>query len=215
MAVTGIIFVLFVLAHMYGNLKMFAGEESFNGYSEGLRTLGTPELPRHGFLTIMEIILGVSVVLHVYSAIRLWRRADHARPTRYQKFRPVQQSLSSKWMRWGGVFLAFFIAWHLLEFTLVRINVGSGGQGGAITDNPYELMVHTFETWWMTIIYLIAMFALFMHLNHGIWSASATLGWTLTPSARKKAKGIALAVALIVSVGFSLTPFFILVRVIG
>lgn len=215
MAVTGIIFVLFVLAHMYGNLRMFGGEAAFNEYSEGLRTIGEPELPRHGFLTIMEIVLGVSVVLHIYSAVKLWMRADHARPQRYAKFRPVQQSLSSKWMRWGGVFLALFIIWHLLEFTLVRINVGSGGQGDAITQNPYQLVVHTFDTWWMTIIYLIAMFALFMHLNHGIWSASQTLGWTNTPSARTKAKTVALVVALVVSVGFSICPFFVLVGVIG
>ena len=214
MAVTGIIFVLFVLAHMYGNLKLFAGEASFNEYSEGLRTLGEPELPRHGFLTIMEIVLGISVVLHVYSAILLWKRAKTARPQRYQVFRPVQQSLSSKWMRWGGVFLALFIIWHLLEFTLVRINVGSGGQADAITQNPYRLVVHTFDTWWMTIIYLIAMFALFMHLNHGIWSASQTLGWTSTPAARVKAKTVAMVIALIVSIGFSICPFFVLVGVI-
>ncbi|WP_246136708.1 succinate dehydrogenase cytochrome b subunit [Leekyejoonella antrihumi] len=215
MAVTGIIFVLFVLAHMYGNLKLFFGEQSFNDYSEGLRTLGEPELPRHGLLTILEIILGVSVVLHIYSAIALWKRAQHARPVRYTVKKRVAASISSKWMRWGGVFLALFIVWHLLEFTLVRINVGSGGQVAGITQNPYELVVHSFQVWWLTVIYLVAMVALFMHLNHGIWSASQTLGWTSTPSARVKAKAIALVVALVVSIGFAICPFFVLVGVIS
>ena len=37
-------------------------------------------------------------------------------------------------------------------------------------------MVDTFEVWWMTLIYLVAMAALGAHLHHGIWSAAQTLG---------------------------------------
>ena len=38
MAVSGIIMVLFLIAHMVGNLHVFQGAESFNDYSEWLRT---------------------------------------------------------------------------------------------------------------------------------------------------------------------------------
>ena len=50
MAASGILFILFVLAHMYGNLKAFAGHDAFNEYSEHLRTIGEPILPYSGFL---------------------------------------------------------------------------------------------------------------------------------------------------------------------
>lgn len=213
MAVTGIIFVLFVLLHMYGNLKLFAGEESYNDYAEHLRTIGEPMLPYHGMLYVIEAVLLVSVVAHVYCAAQLWRRANAARPQRYSVKKRVAQSISSKWMRWGGVFLLLFVIWHVLEFTLLRVNVG-GDQSAAITQNPYQLVVHSFSVWWLTLIYLAAMIALGMHLNHGIWSASQTLGFTPTPGARRIAKTIAAVVALVVAVGFILPPLFILFGVI-
>jgi succinate dehydrogenase / fumarate reductase cytochrome b subunit len=40
MALSGLVFVGFVLAHMYGNLKAFAGHDAFNEYAEHLRTMG-------------------------------------------------------------------------------------------------------------------------------------------------------------------------------
>lgn len=212
MAVTGLIFVLFVIAHMYGNLyKLFDGHLAFNEYSEHLRTIGEPMLPRHGFLTIMEVVLGVSVILHVYSAAQLWKRAKAARPVQYAaKRKSVAQSFSSKWMRWGGLFLLLFIIWHLLEFTIVKFNVGSGGNGANIVNDPYELVVHSFQSWWLTLIYVLAMAALGMHLHHGIWSASQTLGFTPTPAARRIAKTVAAVVAVVVAVGFVIPPLAIL-----
>lgn len=207
MAVTGILFVLFVIAHMYGNLyKLFAGHAAFNEYSEHLRTMFEPILPRHGFLTIMEVVLGIAVVLHVYSAAQLWKRAKAARPQRYVMRKSVAQSFSSKWMRWGGLFLLLFVIWHLLQFTNPKINVGSGGNGASIKHDPYMLVVHTFNVWWMTLIYVLAMIALGMHLHHGIWSASQTLGFTNNARARSIAKTVGVVVALIVAVGFVIPP---------
>ena len=39
MAVSGIIMLLFLIAHMIGNLHVFQGARSFNDYSEWLRTV--------------------------------------------------------------------------------------------------------------------------------------------------------------------------------
>ncbi|MGN6414397.1 succinate dehydrogenase cytochrome b subunit [Flexivirga sp.] len=210
MAVTGIIFMLFVIAHMYGNLyKLFDGHTAFNTYSEHLRTIGEPMLPRHGFLTVMEVILGISVVLHAYAAYVLWGRARAARPQRYAVKKSIARSFSSRWMRWGGTFLLLFVIWHLLQFTIVKFNVGSGGNTTAITHDPYELTVHAFNVWWVTLIYVLAMIALGMHLRHGIWSAAQTLGFTSTVRARTIANVVAVVVALIVAVGFVIPPLAI------
>lgn len=174
MAVSGLIFVLYVLLHMYGNLKVFWGEEAFNTYAEHLRTIGEPMLPHAGLLWVIRVVLIIAVVAHVYSAAQLWKRANAAREQKYAVKKAVAASLSSKWMRWGGVALLLFVIWHLLHFTIAKINVGSGGQGAEITQNPYQLVVHSFGAWWMVIIYLLALAALGMHLHHGIWSASQT-----------------------------------------
>lgn len=42
MAVSGLIMVLYLLAHMYGNLKVFSGQVAFDGYARHLRTVGEP-----------------------------------------------------------------------------------------------------------------------------------------------------------------------------
>lgn len=214
MAISGIIFVLFVLLHMYGNLRAFWGETSYNTYAEGLRTFLYPDLPRTGFLWIMRAVLIVSLVVHVYSAATLWRRAKAARPVKYQVKKHTGAIPASRLMRWGGVTLLLFIIWHLLEFTIVKINVGDGGQGDAITHNPYRLLVASFNVWWLTLIYLVAMAMLGAHLHHGIWSSLQTLGLTNSARSRRTAKQFAFALAVIIAGGFSLVPIFIAVGVI-
>src|SRR2546426_1887201 len=54
MAVTGVILLLFVIAHLLGNLKVFQGAAHFNAYAEGLRTLGAPFLPRGLLLWVVR-----------------------------------------------------------------------------------------------------------------------------------------------------------------
>ena len=46
MAVSGVILLFYVAAHMVGTLKVFLGTEHINRYAEWLRTLGEPALPR-------------------------------------------------------------------------------------------------------------------------------------------------------------------------
>ena len=113
-------------------------------------------------------------------------------------------------MRWGGLTLLLFIVWHLLNFTIGKVNPSGGA-----TDDPYELMVDTFDLWWMTLIYLLAMVALGMHLHHGLWSAAQTLGLTNNERARRNFKIGGLLLALVVAVGFSLVPIFVLAGVIS
>ncbi|MCM0621255.1 succinate dehydrogenase cytochrome b subunit [Nocardioides bruguierae] len=209
MAGSGLIFIAFTLLHMYGNLHAFAGEVAFNEYAEHLRTLGEPMLPYSGALWVIRIVLIVSLVAHVYSAAKLWRRSNEARRVKYAVKKNVHSSLSSRTMRWGGITLLAFIIWHLLNFTIGKVNV-TGGE----TNNPYQLVVDSFSTWWLTIIYLIAMAALGMHLHHGTWSAMQTLGFTTSPVARKRAKIAGWVVAVVIAGGFSLVPLFTLFGVI-
>lgn len=209
MAVSGAVFIGFVLTHMYGNLKAFSGHDAYNEYAEHLREIGEPLLPHGGLLWILRTGLIVALVVHVYAAAALWRRAGKARTVKYVVKKNVHSSFSSRWMRWGGLTLLLFLVWHLLNFTIGKVNV----QGGA-TDDPYNLLVDTFDVWWLTLIYLIAMAALAMHLHHGVWSAAQTLGLTNNDKARRNAKMIGWVLAVVVAGGFSLVPIFTLAGVI-
>jgi succinate dehydrogenase / fumarate reductase cytochrome b subunit len=209
MAISGIVFVLFVLVHMYGNLKAFAGHDAYNEYAEHIRTVGTPILPYTGALWVLRIVLIVSLVAHVWSAVVLWRRAGKARPVRYQVKRNLASSLSSRTMRWGGLTILLFLIWHLINFTIGKVNV----TGGA-TNDPYNLLVDSFDTWWLTVLYLIAMVALGLHLHHGTFSACQTLGFTSTLASRTRARVLGWIVAIVIAGGFSLVPLFTLFGVI-
>jgi succinate dehydrogenase / fumarate reductase cytochrome b subunit len=208
MAVSGLLFLAFVLAHMYGNLKMFAGQEGFDGYAEHLREMGEPILPYGGFLWIMRVGLVVALVAHVWAAVVLWRRAGRARGTKYVKKKAVTATLSSRTMRWGGVALLAFIVFHLLQFTTHTVEVGGS------FDSPYDRMVAAFSQWWLLLVYVVAMVALGMHLRHGIWSAVQTLGWS-TRSREGLVKKSAVAVAVVVVVGFLAPPLAVFLGIIG
>lgn len=210
-AVSGIAFIGFVLLHMYGNLKAFAGHDAFNEYAEHLREIGEPLLPHAGLLWITRVGLLVALVVHVYCAVTLWRRAGSARTVKYVVKKNRSSTISSRWMRWGGVTILLFLVWHLLNFTIVKVNPRTGDVGSA---DPYLLLVDTFQVWWMTLIYLVAMAALAMHLHHGVWSSAQTLGLTNNSRARANAKALGAIVAVVIAGGFSLVPIFVLAGVI-
>jgi succinate dehydrogenase / fumarate reductase, cytochrome b subunit len=210
MALSGFAFLGFVLAHMYGNLKAFAGHDAFNEYAHHLRELGEPMLPHEGALWIVRVGLIVALAVHVYAAVVLWRRARGARTIRYVVKKHTGATFASRMMRWGGVTILLFIVWHLLNFTIGKVNVTGGP-----TDDPYNLLVDSFSTWWLTLIYLVAMAMLGAHLHHGIWSAAQTLGLTNNGRARRNAKWLGFGLALVITIGFSLVPVFVLAGVIS
>ena len=209
MAVTGGVFLAYVLLHMYGNLTAFAGHDGYNEYAEHLRSLGEPMLPNSGFLWVLRVVLIVALVLHVWAALKLWLRARRARTVRYEVKKNLASTLSSRTMRWGGLALLLFVIWHLVNFTIGKVNVTGGP-----TDDPYNLLVDSFSTWWLTVIYLLAMVALGMHLRHGVWSAAQTLGVTNNARARRNARVGGVVAAVVIAGGFALVPIFILAGVI-
>ncbi|MEV2274207.1 succinate dehydrogenase cytochrome b subunit [Nocardiopsis sp. NPDC049922] len=203
MAVTGAILVLYLIAHMYGNLKVFLGQEAFDGYAEGLRDLGYPLLPHEGFLWIARVVLLTAVLIHIYCAVVLTRRDNRARGgvSRYQVTKRVQRTYASYTMRWGGVLIALFVIFHILHLTVNVI-----APGGA-SDSPYERLVNGFQPayWYVTLFYVAAVIAAGFHLRHGIWSGAATLGANKADR-QGKINVVAVAIALVVTVGFLLPP---------
>jgi len=210
MAVTGVVFLLYVLLHMYGNLKAFAGHDAYNDYAEHLRTLGEPMLPYAGFLWVLRVVLIVALVLHVWAALKLTARARRARRVRYQVKKNFSSTVASRAMRWGGLALLLFVIWHLINFTIGKVNVTGGP-----TNDPFNLLVDSFSTWWLTVIYLLALVALGLHLWHGVWSAAQTLGVTNNARARRNAKLGGVVAAVVIAGGFAIVPLFILAGVIA
>lgn len=202
MAVTGIVLIGFVIAHMIGNLKIFEGANEINAYSRFLREVGQPELNYGQLLWIVRIVLLVCVALHIIAAFQLTRMSWAARPDGYTVKRELETTFASRMMRWGGVVLAAFIVFHLFHMT-----------GGMVGFEPgqfrhlavYQNVVAAFAVWPVSAFYIVAMGALCLHLSHGIWSMLQTLGWS---TARNEAtlKIISNVIGIAMFLGFSSVP---------
>jgi succinate dehydrogenase / fumarate reductase cytochrome b subunit len=202
MAVSGIIMILYLVAHMIGNLHAFEGAQEFNEYSHWIRTVGDPAVPHQTVLTIVRIVLIVSVVAHFWAAISLWRQARRARPVPYVTKKRVQQSFASRTVRWGGVILLLFIIWHILDLTFGTVNPAG-------TDTtPYDRLVASFSNIPITLFYVVAMLLLGLHLRHGIFAATQTLGQT-NKRRERAVNGIAYVVSTLLTAGFLLVPLSI------
>lgn len=181
MAITGLIFSLFVLGHMVGNLKIFMplhadGSAPIDDYGEFLRTLGEPLFPREGFLWILRIVLLACLVLHIWGAFALKKRSALSRG----KFKRTNlmggwQSTTTRWMLVTGVILLLFLIFHLLDLTVGEVVAADEFVHGNIRDN----LIATFapERWYVTLFYVLANLALLSHLTHGVYLAVSDLGW--------------------------------------
>jgi len=210
MAATGILLVLFLFAHMAGNLKIFFGGPTFDHYGHWLRTIGTPLLPETWYLWIQRTVLTVAVLGHVAAATILARRARKARPIRYAHRAKVQGSYAARTMRWGGVIVLLFVIFHVLDITTGTLNpVGD-------KLHPYANVVADFAPgrWYVTVFYALAIIAVGLHLRHGIFSAARTLGQR-SARGERLVQAVALVLSIVLVVGYLSVPFAVMTGLVS
>jgi len=199
MGVSGLILFGFVLSHMAGNLKILQGAEAINGYAVFLRELGYPAVPKYGVLWLARVVLLAAVGVHAVAAFQLWSRSRAARPAGYRKERDLSFTYASRTMRWGGVIVLLFIVYHILHFTTGQAHPDF------VYGDVYRNFVVAFSNPLVLGVYLVAQAALCLHLYHGLWSATQTLGVN-HPRYNHYRRPIATALALVVFVGFVIPP---------
>lgn len=211
MAVTGVIFGLFVIVHMLGNLKVFAGAEDFNAYAAFLRTVGYPAIPEEGVLWIFRIVLLVAVILHVYGAFALYGRARQSRGKfRRQGMVGGWNTFTARTMIITGVVLLAFIIFHILDLTIGAAVAPASFEHG----KAYANLVASFSRPAVAIWYIIAQLALLLHLSHGLWTATSDLGIT-GARWRKVLLFLSGLIPLLVVVGNIAIPVAVLTGLVG
>jgi succinate dehydrogenase / fumarate reductase cytochrome b subunit len=210
MAVTGLLLVGFLFAHMIGNLKIFVGAESFDHYAHWLREIGTPLLPETWYLWIQRAVLTFAVLGHIAAATILARRARKARPVRYAHRPKVQGSYAARTMRWGGVIVLLFVIYHILDLTTGTLNpIGDKA-------HPYANVVADFAPgrWYVTLFYTLAVVAVGLHLRHGIFSAARTLGQR-SARGERIVRAAALTLAVVLVAGYLSVPFAVVTGLVS
>lgn len=209
MAITGIMLLGFVLAHMVGNLKMYIGEEDYNHYAEFLRELLVPIVPRTVVLWLLRFGLIAAVAIHIHAAATLTTLNRTARAVKYQSERDYQvASFASRTMRWTGGIVALFVLWHLADLTWGWVNPDF------VRGETYANVAVSLGRLPVAILYIVANIALGVHLYHGVWSMFQSMGWN-NPRFNKWRRQLAIAFATIIVVGNVSFPVAVLAGVVG
>ena len=204
MAISGIVFVLFLLFHSYGNLKMFLGQEAYDHYAHWLKEEAfVPIFPHGGFIWVFRAAMVLMLVIHIWAAAVTWKRSRRARRSAYVVKRSAADAYAARTMRMTGVLLFFLIVFHILHFTTGTIRTGF------IADStPYERMVATFQNPLMVVVYLIFIGLAALHVSHGFWSAFQSLGW-VRGGTRKFMEVLSGLVGALIFLMFALPPLAI------
>ncbi|MBS5750036.1 succinate dehydrogenase cytochrome b subunit [Actinomyces sp. oral taxon 181] len=204
MAISGIVFVLFLLFHSYGNLKMFLGQEAYDHYAHWLKEEAfVPIFPHGGFIWIFRAAMVLMLVIHIWAAAVTWKRSRRARRSAYVVKRSAADAYAARTMRMTGVLLFFLIVFHILHFTTGTIRTGF-----VADSTPYERMVATFQNPLMVVVYLIFIGLAALHVSHGFWSAFQSLGW-VRGGTRKFMEVLSGLVGALIFLMFALPPLAI------
>ena len=164
MSITGLFLITFLVEHLLGNLLLFKddGGAAFNEYAKFMST--SP------LIRVAEVVLFAGFLFHIIDGIVLTIKNRQARPVKYavQKSSPDSSWVSRNMGLTGSIILVFLIV-HLDSFFLEHRVLG----------NPTpmdELVKSSFDIWWYSLLYVVAMFFLGFHLSHGFSSAFQTLG---------------------------------------
>lgn len=207
-ALTGIFLVIFLIAHLAGNLLFIAGPDAFNEYSHKL--ISNP------LVYVAEAGLLVVFVLHIFKTVAMFGGSYAARPQRYAKKKWARtksersrKSVSSTTMILTGTITLVFVVTHLVTFKF-----------GTYYETPegirdlYRLQLAVFSNPAYVAFYVVAMFVILFHLWHGVSSAMQSFGInnpTWTPRLQLIGRGL----ALILGLGFAMLPIYTMLFGVG
>lgn len=205
--ITGVLLVLFVAAHLLGNLQLLDSDPvPFNAYGQFL----------HGFgllFYVVEILLAATILLHAFIGISIFMRKRKARKKGYavqkSKGEPSKQSVASRTMIITGSVLLLFLVVHILQFRFgpteeVMIN-------NKPAHDLHSLVMQTFSNIGWVVFYVGVMLLLGFHLRHGVWSALQSLS-AMKPRWSKSIYSAAFIIGVLLAIGFLILPILIYVR---
>jgi len=168
-AVTGLLLLGFLLAHLLGNLTILQGPDAMNAYAAWLQG--------HPLIWIARAALLLIFVAHTLTAVGLALENRSARPIRYRRHAMLEAGLDSRSILLTGLVVLAFLVYHLLHFTFGVVDA----EHTHLLDergrrDVYHMVTHGFRDPWIAGSYLLAMMFLGVHLIHGAKSMFQTLG---------------------------------------
>lgn len=195
MAGSGLVLVTFVCGHLLGNLQFFLPPRVINRYAHFLQS--NLEL-----LWGVRLVLLALVMVHIWTALRLWALNRAARPEPYASPAPPYGStLASRTMLLSGLMVAAFVVYHLLHYT-VKVESLNGTpvpfhqlrEPGTGHPDVFAMMVAGFRVWPVSLFYAVGIVLLCLHVSHGVAAMFQSLGLrnpVYAPGIQRLARGLA------------------------
>ena len=181
MAITGTCLVLFLTFHVAMNAVALLWPTAYNVICQFLGA--------NWYALIASMGLAALFIIHIIYALWLTvqnRRARGNDPYRIAGRTPQVEWSSKNMLVLGIVVLAFLVV-HLIQFwakmqlaEIVSHNPSTWSTVDGVPAAPEFGTLYiqlAFECIWTPIVYIIGFVALWLHLNHGIWSMFQSYGW--------------------------------------
>jgi succinate dehydrogenase / fumarate reductase cytochrome b subunit len=214
MAITGQAMVLFAVVHLLGNSSIFGWlNGGINAYAEHLHSMPLP------IIVGVRLALLAIVLVHIWFGIQLTLENRGGRPQQYAVKSTQKATFASENMIWTGSLLGLFLLYHLAHFTFQCISPETAALKNLVplhnelVPNVLGMVVAGFKNVFTSLIYFVAMVALFLHLSHGVQSFFQTMGWSCDKSQPIIVK-LGSLVALVLSAGYILIPLTIFVGIL-
>jgi succinate dehydrogenase / fumarate reductase cytochrome b subunit len=197
--ISGGLLILFVLAHLAGNLTIYIGPygEGINVYAQALHA--SPLLlwgARGGLLLVF--------LVHIATTMTLVLENRRARPQRYAVKARVQSTIFARTMALSGLVVLSFLIFHVLQFA-AGLSPHSHLYDLDGRHDVAAMIILSFHNVWVSGFYLLSLVLLGMHLSHGISSVFQTFGLNGRKSFALIKHG-ALLVAWVLMLGFGSIP---------
>lgn len=168
-SITSIFLLIFIIIHCLGNVGIYFGKSYFNNYAE---LLHKNKIILWGF----RITLLSTFLIHIFFSIIISIKNKLAKPINYTDIELQYSDLSSRLSLQTGIFILFFLIFHLLHLTIGKIDTDINSLINNNSKDIYNIVIISFKKSYIVLIYIISIIMLFSHIKHGIFSLQQTLG---------------------------------------
>ena len=167
MSISGLFLIVFMCVHAFVNGLSLISAEAFNA---GCEFMALP------VISVMVPVLAAGFVFHIIYAFVLNYMNYKARGT--QRYAVANKAQTDDWasknMLVLGIIVLGVLGFHLTHFwAKMQLPMFLGQE---YTHDGAALLSATFKPLWVVVLYIVWFVALWLHMNHGFWSAFHTLG---------------------------------------
>lgn len=174
MSISGAFLVLFITFHAAMNLVAIISADAYNWICAMLGA--------NWYALAATMVLAAGVVVHILYGV--WLTLQNRRARGAERYAVSKTPGGVGWSSRNMLVLGFVVLGgllvHLVHFwskmQLVEILGGHENSLGLSPTDGVALVEHTFSKWYNVVIYLVWFAALWLHLNHGVWSMFQSSG---------------------------------------